>query len=222
MTTTTTYDVKARAAALLDLWFGPMNDDTVLNREVEPFLTYFQRWYGKSATIDAAIRKEWEPDLALVTSSGASWDETVKQWSKQPRGLLALLILVDQLPRNMYRDTARMYTHDALALLLSEAARAEITDDLPLVHRMFTYVPLMHVEDLTLQQRMLADFQGLAELAKTRSAKNAGFYQFALDFAKRHVDVIQQFGRFPHRNALIGRTSTADEVEFLKRADSSF
>lgn len=211
-----------RTQAILEYWFGSMDDDTVLHREVEPFATYFQRWYGKSPQIDAAIRETFEPDLDKVVAAGRRWDVTVREWQPQPRGMLALTVLLDQLPRNMYRNTARMYAQDALGLLASESARAEITEDLPLVHRMFISVPLMHIENLTLQERMLADFEALAALAATRSPQNVKFFQFALDFAKRHVDVIREFGRFPHRNALLGRTSTAAEVEALKRPEFHF
>src|SRR5687767_3354189 len=97
----TKYDATTRAQAILEYWFGPMNDDTPLNREVEPFATYFQRWYGKSPTIDTFIRREFEPDLAAVTAKGRDWDAILRQWSAQPRGMLALTILLDQLPRNM-------------------------------------------------------------------------------------------------------------------------
>lgn len=211
-----------RAQAILDHWFGSIDDSTPLNREEEPFATHFRRWYGKRADVDASIREAFEPDLHEVITNGRRWDRTVGEWRGQPRGLLALTVLLDQLPRNMYRGTARMYTHDALGLLASEAARAEVTDDLPLVHRMFTSVPLMHVESLALQERMLGDFEGLVELAATRSPKNVGFFQLALESARRHADVVGEFGRFPHRNALLGRTSTAAEVEFLKRPDAYF
>jgi uncharacterized protein (DUF924 family) len=211
-----------RAEDILDFWFGSMDDDTPLNREVEPFATHFRRWYGKSPEVDASIRSSFEPDFAEVTAKGRSWDETLGRWRSQPRGTLALTILLDQLPRNMYRGSPRMYAEDALGLLASEAARAEVTDDLPLVHRMFVSVPLMHVENLTLQERMLRDFQGFVELAATRSPQNVAFFRFAHDFAKRHVDVIREFGRFPHRNALLGRTSTADEAAFLERPDAGF
>jgi uncharacterized protein (DUF924 family) len=221
-TATAIYEEPQQARAILDYWFGSMGDGTVLDREAEPFATHFRRWYGKSPEVDAAIRRDFEPDLHAVIATGRRWDETMQAWREQPRGLLALTILLDQLPRNMYRDTARMYACDALGLLASEAAREEITDDLPLVHRMFISVPLMHVENLTLQERMLVDFEMLVELAATRSPKNTRFFRFALDYAKRHVDVIREFGRFPHRNALLGRISTTAEVEFLARPDAYF
>lgn len=211
---------RPRADELLRFWFGEIDDDTPLDRTVEPFATHFRRWYGKDAEVDASIRRAFEPDLREVAAR--PWDETSRAWRSQPRGALALTVLLDQLPRNMYRGTARMYAHDALGLLASEAARAEIAEDLPLVHRMFVSVPLMHVEDLTLQARALRDFEGLVELAARRSRKNVGFYRYALDYARRHLDVIREFGRFPHRNALLGRTSTAAELAFLERPDAHF
>lgn len=220
--TTAINDAPRRAQAILDYWFGSMDDATVLDREAEPFATHFRRWYGKSPQVDAEILRAFEPDLHAVVATGPRWDETMRTWREQPRGMLALTILLDQLPRNMYRGTARMYEHDALGLLASEAARVEITDELPLVHRMFICVPLMHVENLTLQERMLVDFDRLVELAATRSPGNVRFFAFARDYAKRHVDVIREFGRFPHRNALLGRTSTPEELAFLKRADAYF
>ncbi|HWB81622.1 MAG TPA: DUF924 family protein, partial [Nannocystaceae bacterium] len=220
--TNTTANAHERAQTILDYWFGAIDDTTPLNREREPFALHFQRWYGKSAEVDASIRAAFAPHLHAVTASGQSWDATLRQWRRHPRGLLALTILLDQLPRNMYRDTARMYTHDALGLLASEAARAQLSEDLPLVHRMFIAVPLMHTEDLILQERMLAAFEEFVELATTRSPDNVGFFRFALDYAKRHVDVIRAFGRFPHRNALLGRTSTPEELTFLERRDAWF
>jgi uncharacterized protein (DUF924 family) len=217
-----TYNVQARASALVSYWFGPMDDSTMLNREAEPFATYFMRWYGKNPKVDADIRAEFEGDLLAVTRDGRQWDATIREWAAQPQGLLALTLLLDQIPRNIYRDTPGMYTHDALGLLVSEQARAQGADHLPLTHQMFLSVPLMHVENLTIQQRMLVDFERFVELAKTRSPQNVGFYKFALDYAKRHVDVVEKYGRFPHRNAILGRTSTDAETEFLKNSDAYF
>jgi uncharacterized protein (DUF924 family) len=214
--------VKARSEALVSFWFGTMDDSTMLNREAEPFSTYFQRWYGKSPKVDAQIRAEFEGDLLEVTRDGRQWDAIAREWAAQPQGLLALTILLDQIPRNIYRDTKEMYTHDVLGLLVSDLARTKGVDRLPLTQQMFLSVPLMHVENLTIQQRMLADFERFVELAQTRSSQNVGFWKFALDYAKRHVDVIQKYGRFPHRNAILGRTSTDAETEFLKSSDAYF
>jgi uncharacterized protein (DUF924 family) len=203
-------NVKATAEAINSFWFGPMDDSTTLNREAEPFATYFMRWYGKSPKVDAQIRAEFEGNLLAVTSDGSRWEATVREWEAQPQGLLALTILLDQIPRNIYRETKDMYKHD------------KGIDHLPLVQQMFLCVPIMHVENLTIQQQMLVHFERFVELGRTRSPENIGFFEFALVYAKRHVDVIEKYGRFPHRNAILGRASTDVETEFLENSDAYF
>lgn len=216
-------DAHTTADALLQFWFGTLNDATTLNREAEPFASHFARWYGKKPDIDAEIRSRFEATLILVSSDGRNWDESVRRWSEHPRGLLALTILLDQLPRNMYRGTSRMYAWDTLGLLVSERARIEMdVDALPLTQQMFLAVPLMHVEDLTSQQRMLSYFEGFVTRARSKSPTNVGFYEFAWQFAKRHVDIVAKYGRFPHRNDLLGRPSTDTENQFLLSSDAYF
>ncbi len=209
--------------AILEYWFSSLDDATPLDRQVEPFRTCFARWYGKQSAIDDEIRTRFEPVLLAVTGDGSRWDREVANWQRAPLGLLALVILLDQFPRNMYRDSARMYAYDDLALSVTTLAIREYeTHSLTLVQRMFLYVPLMHAENLTLQQTMVARFKGLAELAGVRSPQNAGFFGFALDYAHKHREVVETFGRFPHRNLILGRTSTPAELEFLQRGGSSF
>jgi uncharacterized protein (DUF924 family) len=87
---------------------------------------------------------------------------------------------------------------------------------------MFLYLPFMHVENVTLQQSMVRRFEQLVELAAARSPHNVGFFELALDYARRHLDVVERFGRFPHRNEILGRRSSAEELEFLEREDSRF
>jgi uncharacterized protein (DUF924 family) len=214
---------EALAHSILDYWFSSLDDTTPLDREVEPFRTCFTRWYGKQPAIDAEIRDRFEPALLTVARAGARWDETMADWQRAPLGLLALVVLLDQLPRNMYRDTARMYAHDPLALVVTTAAIREYESrSITLVQRMFLYVPLMHVENATIQHAMVVKFEHLAALAAVQSPRNAGFFGFALDYARRHRDVVDTFGRFPHRNAILGRTSTPAELEFLQQDGSSF
>lgn len=209
--------------AILEYWFSSLDDTTSLDRQVEPCRTCFARWYGKDPAIDDEIRKRFESVLLEVTRDGRDWDDEVAAWRSAPRGWLALVILLDQFPRNIYRDSARMYAHDALALTVTTAAIREYEEQtLSLVQRMFLYVPLMHVENLTLQQAMVVRFEALVTLATERSPQNVGFFEFALDYARRHRDVVATFGRFPHRNAILGRQSTASELEFLERHDSRF
>jgi uncharacterized protein (DUF924 family) len=208
---------------ILDYWFASLDDTTPLDREVEPFRTCFTRWYGKQAAIDDEIRKQFEPALLAATREGRRWDEEVTRWQSAPLGLLSLVILLDQFPRNMYRDSARMYAHDDLALSVTTLAIREYeARPLSLVQRMFLYVPLMHAENLTTQQAMVARFESLLAMATERSPRNVGFYKFALQYAVRHRDVIERFGRFPHRNEILGRQSSAAELEFLQRDDSRF
>ncbi len=209
--------------AILDYWFSSLDDAAALDRQVDPFRTCFARWYGKQPAIDAEIRTRFEPVLLAVTRDGRGWDQEVANWRRSPLGLLALLLLLDQFPRNMYRDSARMYAYDDLALSVAAVAIPEYeAQPLSLVQRMFLYVPLMHVENLTLQQAMVARFEGLAALAAERSPHNASFFGFALEYARKHRQVVESFGRFPHRNVILGRPSTAPELEFLQQDGSSF
>lgn len=209
--------------AILDYWFSSLDDAALLDRNSEPFGTCFARWYGKQAAIDHEIRARFEPALLAVTRDGARWDREVAEWQQAPLGLLALVVLLDQFPRNMYRDSARMYAHDDLALSTTAVAMREYEEHhLTLVQRMFLYVPLMHSENLTLQQAMVTRFESLAALSRVRSPQNTKFFEFALDYARRHRQVIETFGRFPHRNALLGRASMPSELEFLQRDGSSF
>jgi uncharacterized protein (DUF924 family) len=209
--------------AILDYWFSSLDDAAALDRQSEPFRACFARWYGKQPAIDDEIRTRFEPVLLATTRDGRRWDEELADWQRVPFGLLALVLLLDQFPRNMYRDSARMYAYDDLALSVATVAIREYeTQPLALVQRMFLYMPLMHTENLTLQQAMVARFEGLAELAAVRSAQNVSFFRFALDYAQKHREVVETFGRFPHRNRILGRTSTPAELEFLQRAGSSF
>lgn len=209
--------VARHAATILDYWFSTLDNTVQLDQKVEPFRTCFQRWYGKDPSIDAEIRKRFELLLFEVTTNGGRLDEIIAAWAQASRGLLALVVLLDQLPRNMYRDTPRMYAHDALALAVTLSSLRELEHEpLPLVWRMFLYVPLMHAEDLTIQEYMLARFDDLTERARTQSPHNVAFFELALDYARRHVDVIARFGRFPHRNAILSRQSSPGEEAYLR------
>ncbi len=217
------HDVGNLSREILDYWFATIDDATPLDREKEPFRRCFARWYGKRPEIDAEIRERFEPALEAVTNQGRDWERHVEEWRRVPDGLVALTILLDQLPRNMYRDTAQMYAHDPLALIVAAQVLGEPDSDArPLARRMFLLVPFMHVENVTLQQMMVARFEELVEDARTRSPGNVGFYEGALDFARRHLTIVAEYGRFPHRNALLGRTSTPAELELLRGGHAGF
>jgi len=131
------------------------------------------------------------------------------RWQTTPLAALALVIVLDQFPRNMFRGTPRSFSSDVLALA---AARSLVDRDfdrlLSKSERAFAYLPFMHAEDLPAQRRSLSLFQVL-------DPEN-------IEYAKRHYEIIARFGRFPHRNAVLARESSAEEREFLKQAGSSF
>lgn len=123
----------------------------------------------------------------------------------------------------MYRGTARMYAYDALALSVATlAVREDEAATLSLIQQSFLYLPFMHVENVTLQQAMVAKYESLVRLARERSPGNVGYFEYALDYAVRHRDIVATYGRFPHRNAILGRSSTEAELEFLTQEGSGF
>jgi uncharacterized protein (DUF924 family) len=217
-----TRDHAARSADILAYWFASLDDASRLDPSAEPFRACYARWYGKQPAIDEEIRAFFERDLLAVTAA-APWRRELDAWASASRGLLALVLLLDQLPRNMYRGTPRMYAHDPLALSVATLAIREYEGEpLPLVQRMFLYVPLMHVEDRTVQRHMVDRFEELAREARHRSPHNQGFFERALGFARRHAEVVEAYGRFPHRNPILGRTSTPEEEEHLRGPDPGF
>jgi uncharacterized protein (DUF924 family) len=171
-------------------------------------------WWGKRAALDAEIRRRFAP---LVERAAAG---ELDAWLGTPRGRLALILLTDQFPRNIWRGSARAFAFDALARRWSEEAVAAGLDRgcAPL-ERVFLYLPLEHAEDHAAQAEAVRLFTALAEeVAPALRPQFAGY----LDYARRHQAVIARFGRFPHRNALLGRSSTAAEAEFLRQPGSSF
>jgi uncharacterized protein (DUF924 family) len=155
------------------------------------------RWFGKSDAFDAELRDQFEA-LHFAASRGELSD-----WAETADGSLALLILLDQVPRNIFRGSAHSYATDPLAKRIAEAAIARGQDEEvePLL-RPFIYLPFEHSEALADQDRCVALCEALGD-ADT------------LKWAQMHRDIVRRFGRFPHRNTALGRTSTAEEVEFL-------
>lgn len=208
---------------LHSFWFGQLTDDTVLDRETDPFKLHFQRWYGKNARVDQEIRERFEPTLSLFTGSAEMWTEVERATVDDARASLCITVLLDQLPRNMYRGTARMYAHDDLALAhCYRALVAEQDKRLSLVERMFAYLPLMHAENLTIQRIMEGRFAEITSMAAVVCPYNLPFYEYAMDYARRHREIVERFGRFPHRNELLQRRSTEAEVEALQNEELHF
>jgi len=199
--------------AVLAYWFGGWVDETPLDLQAP----LFRRWFGKDEGTDREIRQRFEGLYERVSRGGeASWGDTAA-------GGLARILILDQFPRNMYRNTARAFATDPLALdqcRRSLAARHEET--LPLAGCMFLYMPLMHAESRPCQEMSVERFARLADRAREVSPANAEFFRLSLEYAVKHKAIIDRFGRYPHRNEVLGRPSTPDETEFLKGPDSSF
>lgn len=187
---------------VLDFWFLPIGDNGHNAQRAE--------WFRKDEQFDRQIREQFGAAVEQAVAGGLRrWDDEGAQ------GTLARIVMLDQMTRNVYRGTAQAFAGDALAL---EAALAldgsGANQTLPPVQRLFSYMPFEHAEDLALQQRSLDRFEMLNA--------SAGGFAGTYDFARRHYDVIRRFGRFPHRNAILGRESTPEEREFLRQPGSGF
>ncbi|HEX3346183.1 MAG TPA: DUF924 family protein [Polyangiaceae bacterium] len=168
------------------------------------WFSHHDDWWAKSAAFDEAIREQFTP-LRRAILAGEHED-----WRKTPTGTLAYVVVLDQLSRNMFRGDARAYEGDARALAASREAIARGDDaGMSRDERTFLYLPLMHSEDLADQERGVALFQALGDPEALRSAE-------------QHRDVVRRFGRFPHRNRILERPSTPEELAFLKEPGSSF
>ncbi|MCL5060423.1 MAG: DUF924 domain-containing protein [Candidatus Thermoplasmatota archaeon] len=194
--------------SVLAFWFGaPGGAAKVAERQSK-------LWFGKSPANDQAVIERFAATLTAATAG------QLDHWTHTPRGRLALVIVLDQFPHHIHRDRPRAFATDAQALALSLAALAAREDrQLAPIERVFLYLPLEHAESIDLQERSVSLYEGLAH---TAAAAERALFDGFLDYARRHRDAVARFGRFPHRNAILGRASTPDEVEFLKQPGSRF
>ncbi len=169
----------------------------------------FDLWFKKRDETDAFIRQRFEP-LVQTLASGHAYD-----WAAEgPKSTLAAIIALDQFPRNMYRGDPKSFATDRLALSLASNMMVMGADHrLSLIERWFIYMPLEHAEDRTTQRASVAAF---TELRDAAPPEQKTLFADALDYAYKHADVIERFGRFPHRNAILGRASTAEELAWLE------
>ncbi|MCC7703411.1 DUF924 domain-containing protein [Janthinobacterium sp. GW460P] len=194
-------DMDRQAQKILDFWFLPPDHPGHGQARME--------WFRKDDGFDAQIRAYFG---ALIDAAIAG---DLGEWDATPHGALARLIVLDQFTRNVYRGTPRAFAGDAWALALAVAMTQQGLDQqLPPMLRAFVYLPFEHAEDLAMQARAVELFQRLSQT-------QPGF-ESMLDYAERHQEVIARFGRFPHRNTILGRASTSEEVEFLRQPGSSF
>lgn len=197
--------IATRPEDVLSFWLGEPGADPYAKSEL---------WWKKDPAFDRECRERFQATLEAGVRGELS------EWEKTPKGRLALVILYDQLSRNMFRDTPRAFAQDPLARDLTlRALDAGDERVLSPIERQFLYMPLMHAEDVDLQRRCVACFERLVVDAP---ADKRAMYESSLDFARRHADIVERFGRFPHRNAVLGRATTKEEAEFLKQPGSSF
>lgn len=193
---------------ILQFWFGSSADDAAVIAEKS------RLWWSKDPAVDAECRARF---LYLVEAAGQG---RLEQWSSSARGRLALILLADQYPRNIFRGMARAYAFDPAAHTRCVEGLALGSDrELRPIQRVFFYLPLEHSESLEDQDRAVALYEELAAAAPIE--QKAAFDDFHR-YAMLHRDIIVRFGRFPHRNALLSRTSTPEEITFLATPGSSF
>jgi uncharacterized protein (DUF924 family) len=184
--------------AIHEFWFGELDAHGLCIDDRNAL------WFGASEATDAICRDRFGAALAQARDGG------LNDWAQTDRGLVALVVLLDQFSRNIHRDTALAFAGDAAAIALAQDAIASGRHlRLPAIHRVFVYLPLEHCEDIAVQEQCVSLFEELA-----RRMNHPQFDSFAR-YAVAHRDAIARFGRFPHRNAILGRASSAAELTYL-------
>jgi uncharacterized protein (DUF924 family) len=189
-----------RATALLDFWFGPLGDPERLHHR--------QIWFRSTPEFDAAVRQGFAPDHDQAVAG------RLQDWQESPESALALVMLLDQVPRNIFRSTPRAFASDTQALATTQRALANCFDlAVPAAWRVFFYLPFEHSEALADQQRGIALLETLPPVEGRPGDRR---------MSRLHLEIVERFGRFPHRNAILGRESTTDELAFLDECDLRF
>ena len=192
--------MEAEAQRVLDFWFGAPGSPQAGQRRPE--------WFRKSEAFDGSIREQFMDTYDQAAAGRFA------HWSEAARPLLALIVVLDQFPRNMFRGSPRSFATDDVALVAANLMVGQGWDlELAPLERSFAYLPFEHAENLAAQERSMALF---GALAKDPACADL------LEWARKHYLIVERFGRFPHRNIVLGRVSTPEEVEFLNQPGSSF
>jgi len=180
-----------RPRDVLDFWFKD---------------TPSEKWFANDPALDARIRARFEDTWRLGCAG------KLEDWENEPNGALALIVLFDQFPRNMFRGSAEAFASDSRAREVAKRAIAEKRDlEVPAAFRSFFYLPLTHSEDI-------ADQEACVQLTRERLGEDHSTYPYTL----MHKEAVERFGRFPARNKALGRANTADEQEFLNHNPRGF
>lgn len=198
----------ATPGAVLDFWFGaPGTAADIAGRQRT-------LWFGKSAANDQQVVERFAETL-IAAGKGE-----LDSWMHSPRGLLALIVVLDQFPHHIHRNLGLSFAYDAQSLALTQGMiqRGDDARVAP-IERVFVYLPLEHAESMAMQDLSVALYEKLAAEA---DPAEQGLFEGFLDYARKHREVVARFGRFPHRNELLGRPSTPDEITFLQQPGSRF
>lgn len=205
---TITDEDQARINAILSFWF---KEQDLSAPQIDHRM---ETWFGADSVFDLEIEKEFVDDVA------AACDGKLDHWAAEPRGRLALILLIDQFRRNIYRNTAEAFSKDQLALKLCvEGAVQKKDKGLAPIEKVFFYMPLQHTESRKVQAKSAKLFNRLAESVSKTYRET---FLTVAQFAELHKDIIDQFGRFPHRNTLLNRENTAEENEYLATDSPDF
>lgn len=194
-----------REEEILKFWFGRV-EETIVPSEIRARI-----WFGESPNVDEEIKAKFTGDLeSAVEGAFVSWENN-------PRGQLALIILLDQFSRHIHRDTPSAFAQDDYALSICTHVMGKQEDHaLSLIERVFYYFPLLHSEHLAFQEQSIRAYQLLVEMAFPETQI---IYESFFKFANHHYNIVKRFGRFPQRNVILARESTEEEIKYLKESE---
>lgn len=196
------------AEAVLDFWFGPEDLSPTDTSDRMPI------WFRSNADFDYDIERRFGKLVSLATKG------EFDNWQDEPKTALALIILLDQFPRNLFRGTAKAFATDAKSLAVTKyALEQDYLDLLSPIEQVFLLMPFQHVEDL---EDQVAGIEHYQRLARQAPSEWQGILKGVLDFARRHHVVIEKFGRFPHRNSVLNRDATTEESAYLDEGGDRF
>ena len=201
MGATITDDDTRRIDEILSFWF---KEQALSAPQIDRRLDI---WFGEDAVFDHECKKEFSDDVDRASEG------KLNHWADEPNGRLALILLLDQFRRNIYRGTAEAFAMDKLALKLCvEGAMEKKDKGLTPIQQAFYYMPLQHTESRKVQAKSIKIYNRLAEVVSPTYRET---FETIAQFAELHHDIVQQFGRFPHRNSLLNRDNTPEENEYL-------
>jgi uncharacterized protein (DUF924 family) len=208
MEATITDDDQIRIDAVLGFWF---EERELSAPQIDGRMDI---WFGEDPVFDHEIKNEFSEEMDRAVEG------KLDHWAKEPRGRLALILLLDQFRRNIYRNSAEAFSADKQALKLCvEGAMEKKDKGLSPIERVFFYMPLQHAESRKVQEKSCNIYNKLAEAVSPTYKET---FETIAQFAELHRDVIERYGRFPHRNALLNRRNTPEEEEYLSGDNTTF